>query len=397
MSIFNMIYGSSSGSGGDASLNFSIVAQADQPTSPTENMIWVETSAEMTGWVLSATAPVSPVEGMVWISTGTSSLFSFNALGDAKNTLMVYPLNVSQYNNGAWVSVAAMSYINGEWVDWWNGEYYLPGNMFDNLTGGWKIVSGTGMDTGFTDSGIVFESIASTERQASAYTNQKIDVSDYTKMLVTVNVETVGNGFTFGLSSDNTKQGASFAYSKKQSSVTSGAVELELDISSVSGEYYLAMYAYACDCVVTKVVLFKPERVFLFDNGNQYEAITGGWEQNSAFIYSSGNTAMGTVTIGDTLKCVCSSGKTSYAVTKNKIDVTDYSTLNVTVTSKGRKVYELALMAEPGNVQNSNAAYIPLSNYENSMDISTISGSYYVLVGSAGDGTVEATKVWLEK
>lgn len=254
MPIFNMIYG---GGGGDASLGFSVVAQETQPTSPTENMIWVETSAEMTGWVLSAAAPESPVEGTVWISTGTSSLVSFNALGGGENTLMVYPLNVSQYNNGAWASVSAMSYINGEWVVWWNG--------------------------------------------------------------------------------------------------------------------------------------------ILFDNGDQYEAITGGWEQNAGFIYSSSNQSMGTVTIGNTLKCVCSSGKTSYAVTKNKIDVTDYSTLNVTVTSKGRKEYELALMAEPGNVQNNNVAYIPLSNYENSMDISTISGSYYVVVGSAGDGTVEATKVWLEK
>ena len=74
-------------------------------------------------------------ERVVWFPTGTSSVVAFNAL--KKDTIMVYPLSAKQYINGAWVEVTAKSYQGGEWVDWWNGELYTPGNEWSNFTGGW--------------------------------------------------------------------------------------------------------------------------------------------------------------------------------------------------------------------------------------------------------------------
>lgn len=116
MSIFNMIYGSSSGGGGDASLNFSIVAQADQPSSPSENMIWMETSTPMPSWSMSPTAPAYPEAGDVWISTSVSSAVAFNAVADGVNELMVYPIDARQYADDKWQKLNAEIYQSGEWV-----------------------------------------------------------------------------------------------------------------------------------------------------------------------------------------------------------------------------------------------------------------------------------------
>lgn len=252
MPIFNMIYG---GGGGDDSLGFSVVAQADQPSSPTENMIWVETAVPMPRWVFAAVEPQNPETGDVWISTGVSSAVEFNAADDSVNALMVYPISAKQFSGGAWEAVSAKSYIDGAWMDWWNGEFYLPGNMFEGLTGGWKPVSQSGLSATIDATGIVFSITGTTYRHATVFTENKIDVSDYSTMIVEVNLTEVNNKFTFGLTTANTSAQASFAYSTVQSTVTDGTVELLLDISSASDEYYLGLYSYASVGLVTKVAL----------------------------------------------------------------------------------------------------------------------------------------------
>lgn len=104
-----------SGGGGGASLNFKVVGGTAAPNNPKENTIWVNTDAEITGWVFSATEPETASEGMVWISVGTSSPVAFNAL--KKNNITVYPLTAKQYVSGAWVDKEAKSYQSGTWKD----------------------------------------------------------------------------------------------------------------------------------------------------------------------------------------------------------------------------------------------------------------------------------------
>lgn len=126
--IFNV-----TGNGGTA-MNFRVVGGTTAPSNPKENTIWINTSSTITDWVFSATQP-SSVNGRVWISTGTSSTIEFNAL--KKNGIQVYPLKAKQYISGMLVEKTAMSYQNGEWVLWWNGELYTPGNEWESVTGGW--------------------------------------------------------------------------------------------------------------------------------------------------------------------------------------------------------------------------------------------------------------------
>ena len=85
---------------GGADLNFDVVGGTTQPTNPIENMIWINTNVEITGWIFSSTEPENITEGMVWFVTGTNSDFIFNALKE--NTLNVYPLFVRQYINNQW-------------------------------------------------------------------------------------------------------------------------------------------------------------------------------------------------------------------------------------------------------------------------------------------------------
>lgn len=126
---------------GGANLNYKIVGGTTQPTSAKENTIWVNTSTSISSHVFSATQPENPVEGMVWFQTGTNSGAAFNAL--KKNCIEVYPTGCKQYVVDTWVTKTAKTCMNGNWVDWWNGELYDSGNEYSVQTGGWEIV-GTG-------------------------------------------------------------------------------------------------------------------------------------------------------------------------------------------------------------------------------------------------------------
>lgn len=96
-------------------LNFKVVGGTIQPTSPSENMIWVNTDVEISEWMFSATEPEAPIEGMVWITTDTKSTTSFNAL--KKNGIQLYPVSAKQYVNGAWVDKTIKSNQGDEWVE----------------------------------------------------------------------------------------------------------------------------------------------------------------------------------------------------------------------------------------------------------------------------------------
>lgn len=121
--------------GGGGGLNFKVVGGTTQPTNPTENTIWVNTSTTISSYVFAATAPSNPTSGMVWIFTGTASAVEFNAL--KKSGLQVYPISAKQYVSGAWVDKTAKSYQGGKWAEW--ATYlYNKGDLCTARTGGWS-------------------------------------------------------------------------------------------------------------------------------------------------------------------------------------------------------------------------------------------------------------------
>jgi len=113
--IFNMIGGGNGGGG--ASLNFKVVGGTVEPASPSENMIWVNTDAEITNWVFSPEVPESPSDGIVWFYVNASkTTIAFEALKE--NSIPIYPKSAKQYINGAWTNITAKIYQNNKWIEW---------------------------------------------------------------------------------------------------------------------------------------------------------------------------------------------------------------------------------------------------------------------------------------
>ena len=221
------------------SLNFEVVGNP-QPESPKENTVWVDTDATITGWVFSATEPETPSEGLVWIYTGTTSPVTFNAL--KKNGISVCPLSAKQYVSGAWVEKTAKTYQSGAWKDWitW---LYNNGDECVELTGGYVARSiGAGNSFGITNG--PERLIISMPRTSGAHgesiggTVNMVDLTDFNTLQVTIS--------DYYNQKELTEQCRIGVYNSANSPHTpaalinpSGNGVYELDISTLSGEYYV--------------------------------------------------------------------------------------------------------------------------------------------------------------
>lgn len=236
--------------GGGGGLNFSVVGGTEQPVDPKENTLWVNTQTEISGWVFSATEPKSPVEGMVWIATGASSTVEFNAL--KKNGIQIYPISAKQYISGAWVDVTVKSYQGSEWVDWFSGTYiYKNGDQCTDITGGFTTIpSSGGYWDGAPQVSYNADHIACSGRSNASYPSftSTVNMIDLTNIkTVVINVASFTGGvYTHGriaATKTNANHGSlgGAAASKKFEITNTG--EIELDVSSLSGAYYIAFGA----------------------------------------------------------------------------------------------------------------------------------------------------------
>ena len=147
--------------------NFKVVGGTTAPTEPTENMVWVNTEHEITGFIIDVIEPyrltnrqttengVTTVvqekyipadwEGHVWIKTSDSSKICFNALKE--NLIEVRPLYAKQVVNGKFVEVIAQIYLKDAWNDWWNGCFFRDGVFFSEYENTQKISPSTAVIT----------------------------------------------------------------------------------------------------------------------------------------------------------------------------------------------------------------------------------------------------------
>lgn len=137
----------------------------------------------------------------------------------------------------------------------------------------------------------------------------------------------------------------------------------------------------------------------LYDSGEEYSDITGGW---SGFACYNG-TSKGTFTKNSSSIYIKSNGsggaQSIAAAPANKIDITDISTLKVNVTSfkvqsENRAFFLLSSSRDTSSVSNSVAKKEIPGTGEIALDISGLSGSYYVIVYTwavNGAGTYELT------
>lgn len=167
---------------GNAYLNYAVVGGTTAPTNPVENTIWVNTDTAISGYAFDVNEP-TVADNLVWIKLGEASLVPFSAIKN--KTVMMFPLSVEQYINGAWVAKEAQVYQDGGWKSMKLQKVYLFNGGDTDVTGGWTFTSG--------DTKVSSYSIGTTIK----FTCNPCDSStiNYTARLYTNNVIT-NNGFS---------------------------------------------------------------------------------------------------------------------------------------------------------------------------------------------------------
>ena len=227
-------------------LNFKLVGNP-KPETAKENTIWINTDTPITGYAFSAAEPAEPVEGVVYITVGKISTAAFSAT--KKNPVMVYPLHARQCIDGVLVAKTAMSWQNEKWVNWWNGELYISGDEFEAVTGGvseWLYsktsdIQGPGTATKTKD---YINIKCSSKKGLAVGPENKIDLTNYSKLML--NVVDYGGSLTSsrcGLSVSTTRDETT-GNNRVSNKAISGKGLVTLDISDLTGEYYVYVHVW---------------------------------------------------------------------------------------------------------------------------------------------------------
>ena len=123
-------------SGQDSPLKLQVRAYPKEETmlsaKPAENTVGVVTET-LRRWVFSPRQPEEAEEDLLWIVTGTASAGAFNAL--KYNGIELFPVEARQYREGQWQSVPARNYLAGSWIRWAaDRKIYDAGVSHVNLT-----------------------------------------------------------------------------------------------------------------------------------------------------------------------------------------------------------------------------------------------------------------------
>lgn len=228
-------------------MNFDVVAYntLDQllASRPKENTIGVVTTTTVTGWIFSVEEPTNMANGAIWFPTSTESVGQFNAL-KGSNGIMVYPMFAKQWIGSNIVDLTVRSYINGQWVAWWNGELYISGNQYDFITGGWwnntslaytasTKYPNSGLDLSGYIGGEYITVYAKGGYSTNATTRKMIDLSPFSKL-------------TFQIASDSDR----YEYAVVIHDVSAGdfkgnmiaySVSGEIKLSSITGNHYISL------------------------------------------------------------------------------------------------------------------------------------------------------------
>ena len=240
--------------GGGAGLNFKVVGNP-QPTSPSENTIWLNTEVPIASWYFQAEQPENMAEGDVWFATGASRSVEFNAL--KKNGIQVYPLSAKQMVSGALVDKTAKSWQGGKWVEWIL-YLYNRGDTCDGITGGWdsslsiskfNLNDMNRKNAEFGDTSIIFDLTSAGNFSYIPIISGLIDLTDTKTIYIDYTVKSKCYGAFLGVSSS--KNIASVNEPSIPANVKflqdTGAKEnatASIDVSGISGKYYIVVWSY---------------------------------------------------------------------------------------------------------------------------------------------------------
>ena len=219
--------------GGSGGLRVAVGLTA--PSSPRENTVWVKSDKAGKQYVFAAAEPGSPAEGLIWFRATAAGIIT----------------RADVYTGGAWVAADTYMYLGGAWVQIasaWNGELFEGGNQYVDITGGWPAKLGTLNETN------PYLKYSAGAQNIVASSGKMIDLTNYTTLHIIGRGRgdyTSGGGVharvpDFGVAKAIGNTSVTYA---AKASMTSGYIgdlatlteEKVLDVTTLSGEYYVAM------------------------------------------------------------------------------------------------------------------------------------------------------------
>lgn len=139
--------------------------------------------------------------------------------------------------------------------------------------------------------------------------------------------------------------------------------------------------------------------LWLFKDGNQYTDATGGWEDGINYVYET--SAQTPVNYNTSIHLNSNVSTDAIAKTVNKIDLTDIASIKFTLTasdSSNNNKKLLAIMSnDSGRIVTENIASIDCGSASVgsviSLDVSGITGKYYVLFATTNERTFSVNNV----
>lgn len=399
------------GNSGTATTNIiTITSETELPSSPKDGTIAILTNTPV-GKIYAQTAtPESPSVGDLWfIPSGTANVVYISE----KEAYGVK--TVKQYNGTTWEAVNAFQYSEGVWSTL---VYLLNGSdECEAFTGGWKAIAIRRADDWTTsemqaptvtkiEGGITLTQSASGYKSGAYHTTNKIDVSKYDVLRIQGDMNIKCYGQVRLVSAIGTYSESNTVLVKELPG--SGIIDLMLDVSTLDGDYYI-LFDIATNgnsstiFTLTKIWMYKS--LYLFNSGDQFTALTGGWEQNSSTkIYSVSNN--GIVNFNSDNIYLAGGADVNHATiitTVKKIDITNFKTLYFELTVDGNTGNDAYGLITSITSDIATEAVVMTETTVTglvtlSVDITSLSGEFYVAAGScAGQGSRPRTihRIWL--
>ena len=381
------------GGGGPAGLNFEIVGGTTQPTNPKENMIWANTAEEITSWDISAELPL---------------------YRSANKNLITWPFYITTHT-GSGITV----------TDNEDGTLTMSGTATANKytsvrSAGDELLLQPGT---YTLSGCPAGGSSSTYLLILRTEDYSLDFRDYGEG-VTFTLDYPAKFFVIiGVISGVTIDATFKPQVEKGGAVTSfvmGTPDGQLWIKSGTGSavefnalknnglrvYPLLaeqFYGKQWNPVTCKSYLCGEWLDWwngeLYDAGNEYEAITGGWSfkgvskeiDTGSTFYITKNSDHIQVKSGGT-------SNLAGACTNNAVDLSQFKTLNVTyIQPSGELGIYVAESFPSSDIAATGTGAKASAQATATLDISALSGSYYINLADRGStGALKIYKAWLE-
>lgn len=346
------------GGGGGSDLNFRVLAGLEQPASPRENDIWVDTDTAVTGWHFGADEP-----GVYDLSTRTAS--------DAHTVMAPYQVSAGDILN---FEIPASAYVTREALrilDPSNGRSYYIRNGDGTAAGSWS--KGTMVGVLLSD--------------------KSMPIGSYGSGSGTALIRAWGKYYH--------KEGEVWFPTGASSPVSFNAVKKNgLMVYPLSAKQYIGGTWVEKTAKSYQGGAWVDWTLYLFNNGDQCVSLTGGWAEVS----KPSNT---TITIGDVLAVKSdSNGKTVSLSTVGAVDLTDAKTLWITSPGSDSGRYAGIVHLCTSKDISTSVASVTLGDsagYKSgtySIDVSSLNGSYYIFMiataGQYGAGYADASEIWME-